>query len=113
MPNTLLLKDCVPYSTDVLLLNSQQKAQYLQHLNIAWYMADEERRLVRKFLFTDFSQAMAFANKVAVLADQQWHHPELHIGFKHCSVQIWTHKINDLVESDFIFAAKVDQIFTT
>ena len=44
------------------------------------------------------------------MADEQWHHPELSIGFGHLEIEVWTHKIDGLVESDFIFAAKCDDI---
>ena len=53
---------------------------------------------------------MKLAQKIGAMADEQWHHPELHVGFGHLEVEVWTHKINGLVESDFIFCAKADEI---
>ena len=46
------------------------------------------------------------ANLIAVLADKEWHHPELRIGFGYLEVEIWTHTENDVVENDFKFASK-------
>ena len=53
---------------------------------------------------------MQLALQIGKLADEQWHHPELTVGYGHLDIEIWTHKINALVESDFIFAAKVDKL---
>ena len=54
---------------------------------------------------------MAFANKVAHVAEDEGHHPDLHIAWGKCKVEIWTHKISGLTESDYFFAAKVDRAF--
>jgi 4a-hydroxytetrahydrobiopterin dehydratase len=62
------------------------------------------------FKFKDFSNAMSFANKVAEIAEAEAHHPDLTVAWGMCSVEIWTHKINGLTESDFILAAKIEAI---
>ncbi len=54
---------------------------------------------------------MAFANKVADIAEEEGHHPDLYIACGNCKVEIWTHKISGLTESDFYFAAKADRAF--
>ena len=53
---------------------------------------------------------MSFANNIAKIADQEGPHPDLKISWGKCSVEIWTHKINGLSESDFILAAKIGDI---
>lgn len=53
---------------------------------------------------------MSFANKVAGLAEQEARHPDLIISWGKCIIQIWTHKINALTGSDFILAAKIEQL---
>jgi len=53
---------------------------------------------------------MNFANKIAKLSEEEGHHPNLLTSWGLCSVEIWTHKINGLTESDFILAAKIDTI---
>ena len=67
--------------------------------------------LVRNTARLDFAAAMAFANRVGDIAEQQGHHPDLHISWGKCAVEIWTHKINGLTESDFYLAAKADREF--
>ncbi len=69
--------------------------------------------LTRCFSFADFSRAMAFANRVAEMAEAQQHHPDLHVAWGKVDVEIWTHKIGGLTESDFVFAAKCDALAST
>jgi 4a-hydroxytetrahydrobiopterin dehydratase len=54
---------------------------------------------------------MEFANRLADVAETEGHHPDLHIGWGKCTVDLWTHKINGLTESDFFMAAKSDRAF--
>ena len=63
------------------------------------------------YAFKNFEEAMAFANKVARIAENEGHHPDLYIAWGTCKVEIWTHKISGLTESDFYFAAKADRAF--
>jgi 4a-hydroxytetrahydrobiopterin dehydratase len=53
---------------------------------------------------------LGFVNKVGELAEEQGHHPDIYFGWGRVEVTVWTHKINGLTESDFIFAAKVDRL---
>ena len=61
--------------------------------------------------FKDFMQSLAFANKVGAVAEAEGHHPDLYVAWGKCKVEIWTHKINGLTESDFYLAAKADREF--
>ena len=70
----------------------------------------EEHHLRRVFRFKNFREALGFVNKVGELAEEQGHHPDICFGWGKAEVTVWTHKINGLTESDFIFAAKVDTI---
>ena len=55
-------------------------------------------------------QALAAVNRIGALAEEQGHHPNLYLAWGHVRVEIWTHKINGLTESDFILAAKIDEV---
>jgi len=68
-------------------------------------------RIERMFAFQDFAGALAFANRVGEIAEREGHHPDLHVGWGRCGVEIWTHKINGLTESDFYLAAKADRAY--
>ena len=70
-----------------------------------------EHHLARTFKFPDFRQALAFTNRVGELAEEQGHHPDLYLAWGRVEVTIWTHKIDGLTESDFILAAKIDQLY--
>ena len=70
----------------------------------------EDHHLRRTFQTGDFAGALDLANRIGALAEEQWHHPDLHVSWGRVGVEIWTHKIDGLTESDFIFAAKSDQV---
>ena len=74
-----------------------------------WTVVDNHH-LRRELTFPDFVQALAAAQRIGDLAEEQGHHPELHLGWGHLEVEIWTHKIDGLTESDFVLAAKIDEI---
>jgi 4a-hydroxytetrahydrobiopterin dehydratase len=65
--------------------------------------------LERTYTFKNFAEAMAFANRVGDIAEAEGHHPDLHVSWGRCRVEVWTHKIGGLTESDFYFAAKADR----
>ena len=66
--------------------------------------------LKRAFSFADFRSALAFVNRVGEIAEEQGHHPDIFLAWGKAEVTIWTHKIDGLTESDFILAAKIDQL---
>ena len=68
----------------------------------------EEHHLRRAFKFKNFREALGFVNRVGELAEKQGHHPNISFGWGYAEVTVFTHKIDGLTESDFVFAAKVD-----
>ena len=66
--------------------------------------------LEKTYTFPDFQKALVFVNRAGAIAEQEGHHPDLHLSWGKVGVEIWTHKIDGLTESDFILAAKIDQI---
>ena len=74
-----------------------------------WKVVDGHH-IVRLFKFPDFRQALAFVNKVGDLAEGQGHHPDILLAWGKAEITTWTHAINGLTESDFILAAKIDQL---
>ncbi|MBI5296243.1 MAG: 4a-hydroxytetrahydrobiopterin dehydratase [Chloroflexi bacterium] len=64
--------------------------------------------LERIFKFRNFIEAVAFTNKVALIAEKEDHHPLIVTEWGRVSVQWWTHKIKGLHRNDFIMAAKTD-----
>lgn len=84
--------------------------ELLRELDDGWQL-NSDGHLERAYSFENFAKAMAFANKVADIAEAEGHHPDLYIAWGKCKVEIWTHKIKGLTESDFYFAAKADRVF--
>ncbi len=76
----------------------------------AWKLEENGTRLVRRFEFKDFKKAMEFVNRVAEIAEEQGHHPDIAIHWNKVDLVLWTHKNGGLHENDFILAAKVDRL---
>jgi 4a-hydroxytetrahydrobiopterin dehydratase len=105
----LASKTCVPCRGGVPALKGAALASYAQQVP-QWKVVNEHH-LVRNYSFPDFRQALAFVNKVGELAEQQGHHPDILLAWGKAEISIWTHKIDGLTESDFILAAKIDQLY--
>ena len=67
----------------------------------------------KEYLFADFQTALNFTNKVGELAESEGHHPDIHLSWGKVKIILYTHKINGLTESDFILAAKTDQMMNS
>ncbi len=85
------------------------KEPFLDQLTQGWKVV-AEHHIEKEFKFKNFRQALDFTNKVGELAESVGHHPDIYLAWGMVKLTVWTHKINGLHESDFIFAAKVDRI---
>ena len=74
-----------------------------------WDVIDDHH-LCRTFPTADFASALALVNRIGAVAEEQWHHPDILLAWGKVRVEIWTHKIDGLTESDFILAAKIDRL---
>ena len=70
----------------------------------------ENHHLEKEYTFKNFEDALAFTNQVGALAEEIFHHPDIHLAWGKVKITIWTHKIDGLNEADFIFAAKADAL---
>lgn len=105
---TLAEKNCVPCKGGIPPL----KGPALKELSaqIADWSIVNEHHLTKSYKFSDFVSALAFVNRVADMAEQQQHHPDIYLAWGKVEIKIWTHKIDGLTESDFVFAAKCDEL---
>lgn len=78
-----------------------------------WSLRDDGTAIGRDFRFDGFLPALAFANALGWLAEQENHHPDLELGWGYCRVRLSTHDVGGLSENDFISAAKIDGLFVT
>jgi 4a-hydroxytetrahydrobiopterin dehydratase len=103
-------KPCVPCRGGVPPMERSRAEAMLAELEPGWQL-NTEGHLERVYPFKNFVQSLEFANKVGAIAEKEGHHPDLHVAWGKCKVEIWTHKIKGLTESDFYMAAKVDRAF--
>ncbi len=103
-------KTCVPCRGGVPPISADRAQTLLEELSHGWSL-NERGHLERLYTFKDFAQALVFVNKVSAIAEAEGHHPDLYLAWGKCKVEIWTHKINGLTESDFYLAAKADREF--
>ena len=105
----LASKQCVPCKGGVPPLKGQALQDLLAQLGNGWQIINEHH-LEKEYKFKDFKQALAFTNRVGDVAEQQGHHPDIYLAWGRVKLTVWTHKIDGLTESDFIFAAKADAV---
>ena len=106
----LAKKDCIEGTADMERLSGPPLATLAARLgNSGWNVVDE-RRLTKSFSFDDFATALEFVNRVGHLAEVQRHHPDIQLRWGEVVIEIWTHTVDGLTESDFIFAAKTEQL---
>lgn len=110
MPRTSLAsKHCVPCHGGIPPLDEREAGKLLESIDAAWSIVDGHH-LRRDFRFGDFEQALRFTNRVGAIAESEGHHPDIHLAWGRVTIEIWTHAIDGLTESDFILAAKLDQL---
>jgi 4a-hydroxytetrahydrobiopterin dehydratase len=105
----LAQKQCVACKGGVPPLSGEELAHLARQLDVGWQVVSGHH-LEREFKFPDFRQALQFTNRVGELAEAQNHHPDIYLAWGKVKLTLWTHKIDGLTESDFVFAAKVDQL---
>ncbi len=105
----LATKTCVPCRGGVPPLKGEELASLQKQVD-GWN-AIEEHHITKAFKFPDFREALAFANRVGELAEEQGHHPDILLAWGKVEITTWTHKISGLTESDFILAAKIDKLY--
>jgi 4a-hydroxytetrahydrobiopterin dehydratase len=109
MTNELAKKQCIPCKGGVPPLKGENLKNIHKQLNSNWMVVDEHH-LEMEYIFSNFRQALAFTNQVGELAEAEGHHPDIYLAWGIVKLMVWTHKIDGLTESDFIFAAKVDEL---
>lgn len=104
-------KKCVACQGGEPTLTREEIDKYLKEVNSDWKAEKNPDKLVREFEFDDFKEAISFVNKVADLAEEEGHHPNIYVhSYKKVRIESWTHKIGGLHENDFILASKIDKL---
>jgi 4a-hydroxytetrahydrobiopterin dehydratase len=105
----LARKNCVPCKGGLPPLKGNDLALLARELGEGWRVINDHH-LEREYKFENFRKALDFTNQVGELAEQQNHHPDIYLAWGRVKLTLWTHKIDGLTESDFVFAAKVNQM---
>lgn len=106
----LAKQQCIPCRGGVPPLSGAQLEATHRMLGHDWLCVNEHH-LEKEYRFKNFADALAFTNEVGAIAEEQNHHPDILTTWGKTKVTIWTHKIDGLTESDFIFAAKVEEAY--
>jgi 4a-hydroxytetrahydrobiopterin dehydratase len=110
--NDLSKKKCVACNGDIPPFDTSEIHKYLKKID-GWDVRsnnDKNFYLIKDFKFKNFEDSQIFANKIGKIAEEENHHPDITFGWGYCKVNIFTHAIKGLAESDFILAAKIDKI---
>jgi len=107
MVSELAKKSCVPCKGGTPPLTAAEITPLLAQLE-GWEV-EKAHHLRKTFRFKDFMATLEFVNRVGAIAEREGHHPDICFGWGRATIELWTHKIDGLTESDFILAAKVDE----
>ena len=102
-------KRCVSCEGGMPAFTKSQIAKYLPKLSKGWVVL-ENKKLRKDFKFKNFVEVMGFVNQVALIAQAEDHHPDMHVSYSKLAIELWTHAVGGLSENDFILAAKIDEL---
>lgn len=109
MSTELSERHCEPCEGGVEPLEGRELRDLVEEIGGAWEVV-EDHHLRKRFEFDDFVSALEFTNEVGELAEEEGHHPVIHLTWGEATIEIWTHAIDGLSENDFILAAKIDEL---
>ena len=105
--SSLAEKQCIPCKGGVPPLKGAELTRLRAELGGEWNVV-AEHHLEKEYRFNNFREALDFTVKIGALAEAQGHHPDIYLAWGKVKFTVWTHKIDGLTESDFVFAAKAD-----
>ncbi|MCB1110031.1 MAG: 4a-hydroxytetrahydrobiopterin dehydratase [Chlamydiia bacterium] len=103
----LALRKCTPCVVGTTPLKGESLKPFADQLYEGWAIINEHQ-LEKTYKFKNFKEALAFTNIIGRIAEEEKHHPNIFLSWGEVTLQIWTHKIDGLSESDFILAAKIE-----
>ena len=101
------LNKCIPCQGGIPPLNEKEINNFQKLIDANW-VVEENKKIYREFKFSSYMNGIDFTNKVAKLAEEEGHHPYVHINFKTVKVILFTHKIEGIHENNFLIAKKID-----
>jgi len=104
----LTKQKCVACESGTPSLGGPARQQLHAQLDPDWKLSEDH--IERTFTFNNFRDAFGMATRVALLAEDEGHHPDLEVSWGKLSVFLKTHAAGGLTENDFIVAAKIDEM---
>jgi 4a-hydroxytetrahydrobiopterin dehydratase len=109
-PHELANKRCVPCEGGVPALSTEEAEELIRSVE-GWTISPDSQQISRSWTVKNFMAGIDFFNNVAALAEEEGHHPDLHLeGYRQVTIVVWTHAVGGLTENDFILAAKINQL---
>lgn len=106
----LAAKKCVPCEGGVTPYTVDEAQAQISQLE-GWALTHGGQRIRKQWRLKNFMQAIGFFHQIAQIAEQDAHHPDLHLeSYRNVWIEVYTHAIGGLSENDFILAAKIDSI---
>jgi 4a-hydroxytetrahydrobiopterin dehydratase len=106
----LTRKRCVPCEGSVPPLSRVESEALTRNVE-GWALDPDAKQITRSWTMKNFMAGLDFFNKIAALAEEEGHHPDLHLeGYRNLKIVLWTHAVGGLTENDFILAAKINQL---
>lgn len=102
-------KKCQPCEGDTPPMDQNEIETFKKHIQDDWNII-ENKKMSKEYSFKNFKNTMEFVNKVAELAEEEGHHPDMQVSYGKVVIELSTHAINGLSENDFIMAHKIDNI---
>lgn len=103
----LAQKKCVACEGGTAPLNAVEAEVLLKQVN-GWQLSEDGKSISKQLKCKDFAEALAFANTVGAIAEEEGHHPDITVSWGKVGITLTTHAIGGLSENDFILAAKID-----
>jgi 4a-hydroxytetrahydrobiopterin dehydratase len=107
MATPLAQRHCEACTPDTPTLGREAIARHLKETP-GWRVQDKV--LTRTFKFKGFMPGVELTNRIAKIAEEEGHHPDLHLSYGSLRVDLTTHSAGGLTDNDFILAAKIDRI---
>ncbi len=104
----LTQKKCKPCEGGTLPLTPRDVRAFTTNLTVPWQVTGGNKQISRTFRFNDFASAMDFAVAIGKIAEEERHHPDLHVSYGKVIVELSTHAVGGLTQNDFILARKIE-----
>ena len=104
-------RECIACTSDDDPLEGDAITELYEQLDTDVWTVIDEHHLDGTYEFEDFRDALEFTKAIGELAEEEWHHPDIHLSWGEVRVEMWTHKIDGLFETDFVMAARMDRLY--